>query len=144
MSAPAEAAERRALKAADAPREVSSAAKPTRKGAKPEKDAACVEDWKTGILAGAIQEAREQTATWHASREGLKQEWQRLAAQKREIAKQAKAADRAKRRVRQKCANIPTSELMLELEYRSELKAQCLARATAQESSTTGHQSKNT
>ncbi len=98
----------------------------------------CVEDWKAGIMAGAIKEARELSATWHASRETLKHEKQRLAAEKRAITKQSKAADRAKRRVRQKCANIPTAELMLELEYRSELKAQCLARARAQESSSSG------
>ena len=141
--APADAAECRALKAADAPREEGSTAKPTSTGATPGADAECVEDWKTGILAGAIKEARDLSANWHASRDALKQEWQRLAAEKRAIAKQTKAADRAKRRVRQKCANIPTAELMLELEYRSELKAQCLARAGAQESSSSGHKSKN-
>ena len=41
---------------------------------------------------------------------------------------QKKAEERAKKRIRRKCASIPTSELLLELEYRTELKAALAAR----------------
>ena len=143
MSAAADAGERLRLKAAGAQPEEGSSVESTSASATPRPDAFSVEDWKSGLMGHAIREAKEQTANWNASREALKQEAQRLNAEKKAVTKQARAQERAKRRVRQKCSNIPTAELLLELEYRSELKAQCLARSSAQESSSSGQETKS-
>ena len=69
----------------------------------------------------------------------MKEASKRLAKERKEIQQKQKAAERHKRRVRRKCESIPTQELMLELEYRSELKAKCVEKAQAmKQSSDTG------
>ena len=84
--------------------------------------------FQTALLRDAMSEAQRQRAAWNESREQMKEQQRVLTQQKRDLAKQKKSEERAKKRVRAKCASIPTAELMLELEYRTELKAKVMER----------------
>ena len=87
--------------------------------------------YKDSLLAAALTEAQHARETWNASRDALRAEAKRLTKERKHVMMQKKAEERAKKRIRTKCASIPTSELMLELEYRTELKAAVVARLAA-------------
>ena len=87
--------------------------------------------YKDSLLAAALTEAQHARETWNASRDALRAEAKRLTKERKHVMMQKKAEERAKTRIRRKCSTIPTSELMLELEYRAELKAAVAARLDA-------------
>ena len=122
---------RRAAKAAEADVDAEVGAPLTGGGSPSEPGPSARDEWKRSLLVNALQEAQFARESWVASHEAMKEASKRLAKERKEIQQKQKAAERHKRRVRQKCQSIPTEELMLELEYRSELKAKCVEKAEA-------------
>ena len=134
MSAVPDAADRRAMKAAThAPESDAADEEAARSGSGASDSGREAKDFQAVLLQDAIREARKQREAAAESRGQRQEEARRLALAKRELAVQKKKEERARKRIRSKCASIPTSELMLELEYRTELKAKVMERLAAAE-----------
>ena len=86
---------------------------------------------KAQMLEAALRNAQAVSTQWSESRACLKEQSKKLAKERRDVLKEQRAAERKRRRVRAKCASIPTDELVLELEYRTELKTMCQERRDA-------------
>ena len=130
MEPAVDAAERRGEKAA--PETVAAQLAPSLGLEPPNSDnPAPVQKYKDSLLAAALSEAQHARENWNASRDALRAEAKRLSKERQQVMIQKKAEERAKKRIRRKCSTIPTSELMLELEYRADLKAAVAARVDA-------------